>query len=239
MIDEGFYLFFDKEIPAQRELLPAFVVINVSNSFRQDIKNYYMRFEFDSSDKGQHAGLKAVGERKFLEYCRRTRTVLFVCTKSLVELEFALAESVKAVDRFREIISNDGFMFVAEIWDASFFWTGASIQRWFRSRFPLKPKAPKYANPPSVLDLLYEFLESVSHSQDNLLTLKEALPALDSKDQLFVENILGGKNPSDSKQTQDTSARILRALMERTICSEPKCMLTRSCRLPGIDWRSK
>jgi hypothetical protein len=221
MIDEGIYLFFDKEIPAQRELLPNFLVINFSNSFRQHIQNHYMRFELDSSDEDQRAELKAVSERKFNEYCRNTRTVLFVCTKSLVELESALAESVKTVDRFREIISNDGFMFVAEIWDASFFWTGASILRWFRTRFPLKAKATKYAKPPSVLDLLYEFLESVSHSQDNLITLKEKLPVLDNEEQLFIENILSGKNPTDSKRTQDTSARILRTLLDRAFCSEP------------------
>jgi hypothetical protein len=221
MIDEGIYLFFDKEIPARSEVLPTFLVINFSNSFRQDIRNHYMRFEFDSSDKDQRAELQAVSGRKFTEYCRKTRTILFVCTKSLVELEFALAESVQTADRFREIISNTGFMFVAEIWDASFFWTGASIQRWFRSRFPLKPKTTKYAKPPSVLDLLYEFLESVSHSQDNLVTLKETLPVLDKEDQLFIENILSGKNPRDSKPTQDTSARILRTLLGRTFCSEP------------------
>lgn len=221
MIDEGIYLFFAKEFPAQSEFLANFAITNISNNFRQDIKNHFMRFEFDSSDKNQHAELKAVSERQFGEYCRRTRTVLFVCTKSLSELEFALAESVKAADRFREILSDNGFMFVAEIWDASFFWTGASIQRWFRSRFPLRPKTIKYARPPSVLDLLYEFLESVSHSQDNRITLKETLPVLDNADQLFIENILSGKNPRNSKQTQDTSARILRALMDRTFYSQP------------------
>src|SRR3974377_655355 len=130
MIDEGIYLFFDKEISAQGEFVPTFGVVEFSNSFRQDIRNHYMRFELDSSDKEQDAELKAVSARKFIEYCRRTRTVLVVCTRSLVELEFALAESAKTVDRFREMISTNGFMFVAQIWDASFFWTGASIQRW-------------------------------------------------------------------------------------------------------------
>jgi hypothetical protein len=112
-------------------------------------------------------------------------------------------------------------MFVAEIWDASLFWTGASIQRWFKSRFPLNPKATKYGKPPSVLDLLYEFLESISHSQDNLIMLKETLPVLDADDQLFIAHILSGKNPKNSKRTQETSARILRALMGRTFCAEP------------------
>lgn len=216
MLDEGIYWFFDKEILAQGDFLPPFSVIDLSNNFQQDIKNHYMKFAFDSGDKERHDQLKAVSERKFIEYCRRTRTVLFVCAKSLVELELTLAESTMMVERFREIISTDGFMFGAEIWDASFFWTGVSIRRWFRSRFPVTPKALKYAKPPSVLDLLYEFLESVSHSQDNLIALKETLPALETKDQLFVEDILSGKNPKNSKHTQEASARILRALMDKT-----------------------
>jgi len=216
MIDEGMYLFLDNEISAPGEFLPTFAVIEFSHSFHQDIRNHYMRFESDSNDKDQGAELKAVNAHRFIEYCRRTKTVLFVCTKSLLELEFALAESAKTVDRFREITSKNGLMFVAQIWDASFFWTGASVQRWFRSRFPLKPKATKYAKPPSVLDLLYEFLESISHSHDNLITLKETLPVLDGQDRLFIEAILSGKNPRNSKQTQDTSARILRALKDRS-----------------------
>jgi hypothetical protein len=101
--------------------------------------------------------------------------------------------------------------------DASFFWTGASIRRWFKARFPLKPKERKYAKPPSFLDLLYEFLENVPHSQDKLLILKETLLALPEDDRLFVEDILGGKNPKNSNKIQETSARILRVLMDRKV----------------------
>ena len=223
MIDEGIYFFFDKEIATQQAFSPYFGVVKFSNEFLQDIKTHFMRFEVDAGgDEGQRAELRAVGNRKFLEYCGRTRTVLFVCTKSLIELEFALRESAKSVDRFRDIISDNGFMFGAEIWDACFFWTGASIRRWFKSRFPLKPKVKRYAKPPSVLDLLYEFLESVSHSQDNLIILKETIPALENKDQLFIKDILSGKNPKNSKRNRDTSTRILRALMDRTGLTEPK-----------------
>jgi hypothetical protein len=218
MIDEGIYLFFNNDIPSQGEWSTAFSVINLSTQFRQDINNNFMTFESDwRDDEEHHAELKPVSERQFIEYCRRIRIVLFVCTKSLVEFEFALAESPEMVDRFRKIISSNGFMFGAEIWDAGFFWTGASIRRWFKSRFPLKPKRKRYAKPPSVLDLLYEFIESISHSQDNLITMKETLPVLDKKDRLFIESILSGKNPKNSKEAQDKSARILRALMDRTV----------------------
>jgi hypothetical protein len=58
-------------------------------------------------------------------------------------------------------------------------------------------------------------VESVSHSQENLFTLKETLLVLPEKDRLFVEDILDGKNPNNSKESQETSARILRALMDR------------------------
>jgi hypothetical protein len=214
MIDEGIYLFFDNEI----ERAPPFAAMNFSEIFREDIKRRFMRFDFEPSDiEEDQAELKPLSEQDFNKYCRMTRTVIFVCIKSLRELEFALAECAELTDKSRAIISNKGLLFAAEIWDASCFWTGASIRRWFKARFPLKPKEVKYSKPPSVLDLLYEFLESVPHSQDNRLILKETLLKLPEDDRVFVKNILSGKNPKNSKETQETSARILRALMDRKV----------------------
>ena len=216
MLDEGIYLFFDNEISAQGDCSLPFGVINFSKKLLRDITTEFTGSEADPiENEGQDGELKPLSERKFDEHCRKTQTVLFVCIKSLTDLEFALVESDQLVDWFRSTISNKGFLFGVEVWDASFFWTAASIRRWFKTRFPLELKRTRYAKPPSVLDLLYEFLESVSHSQENLFTLKETLLVLPEKDRLFVEDILGGKNPNNSKESQETSARILRALMGR------------------------
>jgi hypothetical protein len=214
MIDEGIYLFFDNEI----ERTPPFAAMNFSEKFRQDIKIRYMRFDFDPSYiEEDKAELKPLIEQNFNKYCRKTKSVIFACINSLRELEFALAECAELTDKTREIISNKGLLFAAEIWDESYFWTGASIRRWFQVRFPLQPKEIKYAKPPSILDLLYEFLESVPNSQDNRLILKETLLKLPQEDRVFVKNILSGNNPKNSKETQETSARILRALVDRKI----------------------
>jgi hypothetical protein len=83
-------------------------------------------------------------------------------------------------------------------------------------RFPAKPpETIRYAKLPTVLDLLYEFLESVSCCHDNLLALKETLSVLSKEDRLFVEGILSGNNRKNSERTQEISARILHALLDR------------------------
>src|SRR3974390_1070638 len=110
MIDEGIYLFFANELSTPQDVLNPFSVVNFSKEFLEDIRTHFMRFDLDASDDDEpHAELKAVTKQKFNEYCGRTRTVLFVCTKSLIEFEFALRESAKAVDVFRDTISNNGF----------------------------------------------------------------------------------------------------------------------------------
>lgn len=213
MIDEGVYLFFDNEKAAQ--VSAPFAVIDLSNRFVRDFKNQYARCGVHSLDNGeQESELKQLSEHKFIEYCGKAKLVLFTCIRSLIDLELGLAESVEMVDRVREIISKDGLLFVAEVWDSTFFWTGASIRRWFETRFPLNPKKVKYAKPPTVIDLLYEFLESVPNSRDNRLTLKETLLVLSTEDRSFVEDILRGRNSKNSKKTQDASARILHALRD-------------------------
>jgi hypothetical protein len=215
MIDEGIYLFFDNETAAQGEFPAPLETIDLSNVFVQDLKNKYMLYgsTFSENDR-QDSELRPLSERKFTEYCGKTRLVLFTCIKSITDLELALLECDEMVGRFREIFSKQSLLFVAENWDATFFWTAASIRRWFRTRFPAKPKEVKYAKPPTVTDLLYEFLESVPRSRDNLLTLKETLLVLSAEDRSFVEDILRGKNPKTSAKAQDASARILRALKD-------------------------
>src|SRR5262249_15446861 len=140
--------------------------------------------------------------------------------RSLTELELALPEDAEMIDITRDIISREGLLFVAEmIGDVNLFWTGASIRRWFKARFPVKPRQPRYAKPPTVIDLLYEFLESIPHSRDNLLILRETLLVLSAEDRTFVEDMLSGKNPKDSAKARDSSARILHALKDRKLKS--------------------
>jgi hypothetical protein len=209
-VDEGIYLFFDNEMAAQGTFFLEEIFL--SDKFAQEFRKQYMRCgEADALDE-QAPELRPLGERKFMEYCGKSKLALFTCTRTLLDLELGLAGDEELVDGFRGIISKESFLFVAEIWDANYFWTGTSIKRWFRARFPLKPKQVKYAKPATVMDLLYEFLESVPGSGDNLLTLKKTLLVLSAEDRSFVEDILRGKNPRNSAKAQDTSARILRAL---------------------------
>jgi hypothetical protein len=220
-MEEGIYLFFDNEITEEESSIP-FEVIDLP-SFEKEFKNEYTRFKNEHANYGvdeQDADLRPLSERKFIEYCDKAKSVLFIYIRSLTELELVLPEDAEMTDITRDIISREGLLFVAEmIGDVNFFWTGASIRRWFRTRFPVKPKEPRYAKPPTVIDLLYEFLESVANSRDNLLALKETLLILSAEDRLFVEDILKGKNPKNSKKAQDTSARILHALKDRMLKS--------------------
>lgn len=207
-VDEGVYLFFDNEMAAQGEFAAD---LAVDLSIVLDFESGYTNLGVHS-----HAELKPLSERKFIEFCGKAKSVLYTYVRSLIDLELDL-DDAEIVDRFREIICNEGLLFVAEIGDANFFWTGASVKRWFKARLPLKPKEMTYAKPPTVIDLLYEFLESVSHSRDNLLTLKETLLVLSDDDRSFVEDILSGKNPKNSAKARDASARILHALKDRML----------------------
>jgi hypothetical protein len=210
MVDEGIYLFFDDEMAAREDFPTPLVDIHLSNKFLREFNKQYMGCGEVSLDDE----LRPLSERKFIEYCGKAKLVLFTCTRTLTELKFSLAGRGELVEELREIISRESLLFVAEIWDANCFWTGASVKRWFGARFPLKPKEVKYAKPATVMDLLYEFLESVPDSGDNLLTLKKTLLVLSAEDRSFVEDILRGKNPKNSAKAQDTSARILRALKD-------------------------
>jgi len=221
-MEEGIYLFFDNEITEEEASSIPFEVIDLPR-FEEEFKNEYTRFKNEQAncdvDK-QHAELRPLSERKFIEHCDKAKSALFIYIRSLSELELVLPEDAETVDITRDIISREGLLFVAEmIGDVNCFWTGASIRRWFKARFPIKPKQPSYAKPATVIDLLYEFLESVSHSRDNLLTLRETLLVLSTEDRSFVEDILSGRNPKDSPKTRDSSTRILHALKDRTLKS--------------------
>jgi hypothetical protein len=219
MLEEAIYLFLDHEFSAQEKCACCFGVIDPSSKFLQDIENHFVRFEFDASQSDETGvELKPLSRRKLVQNLKKTKTVLLANEKTLLELEFALRESDELVGKFREVFCNEGLLFLVENWDASYFWTGASIRRWFNARFPRVPKKVRYAKPPSVLDLLYEFLESVPQSPDRLLTLKKAFSLLSAEDRSFVDGMLSGKRPKqDSKDIQETSARILHALREMNV----------------------
>lgn len=218
MLEEAIYLFLDSEFSAREECACCFGVIDPSSKFLQDIENHFVRFEFDASENNEiGAELKPLSRRKLVQNIKKTKTVLLANERSLLELEFALRDSDE-VDKFREVFCNKGLLFLVENWDASYFWTGASIRRWFNARFPREPKKARYAKPPSILDLLYEFLESVPQSPDRLVTLKKAFLLLSAEDRSFVDGLLRGKRPEqDSKEIQEISARILHALKEMNV----------------------
>jgi hypothetical protein len=220
MVDEGIYLFFEKEISAEGECVP-FWVIAPSDKFSQfDKLSQWFKMNFSEIECAapevdeDRPALRPLTRRQFAKCATKIKTILFVPAGSFLDLEFALTESVELVDAFRTPAFDNGLLFGVETFDANCFWTGSSIRRWFNTRFPLKPKAIKYAKPPSVLDLLYEFLEEIPNSQDNRLALDKTLSALSKEDRSFVENMLSGRVPKNSKKTQETSARILRALKE-------------------------
>jgi|SRR5262245_623176 len=219
MLEEAIYLFLDHESSAREESACCFAVIDPSSKFLQDIENHFVRFEFDASESDEiGAVLKPLSRRKLVRSIKKTKTVLLANERSLLELEFALRESNELVDKVREIFCDRGLLFLVENWDASYFWTGASVRRWFDARFPREPKKARYAKPPSILDLLYEFLESVPQSPDRLVTLKKAFLLLSAEDRSFVDGLLSGKRPKqDSKEVQETSARILHALKEMNV----------------------
>jgi len=219
MLEEAIYLFLDSEFSAHEECACCFGVIDPSSKFLQDIENHFVRFEFDTGESDEiGAELKPLSKRKLVQSLKKTKTVLLANEKSLLELEFSLREFDELVGKFREVFCNKGLLFLVENWDASYFWTGASIRRWFDARFPREPQKVRYAKPPSILDLLYEFLESVPQSSDRLLTLKKALLHLSGEDRSFIEDLLSGKRPKqDSKEIQETSARILHALKEMNV----------------------
>jgi len=212
MLDEGIYLFFDNDcVPAHEDGLASAVAVTVE--FMRDMKSHFMRGETNASEGDKP--LKPLGERAFRRHCRTTRAVRYVCVNSFLALELGLSESVEAADCFRDIVSINGFMFGAEVWDATCFWTGASIRRWFKSRFPAAPETKRHARTPSVLDLLYEFLEDIQCRPDDLVVLKQTIPALAAEDRLLVDDMLRGKDPGNSKRAEAAGARVLRAVMDR------------------------
>jgi hypothetical protein len=219
MLEEALYLFLDHGFSAHAESAACFEVIDPSSKFRQDIENHFARFEFDASESDETgAELKPLSRRKFLQNTKKTKTVLLTDQRSLLELEFSLRESGELIDQFREVFCNEGLLFLVENWDASYFWTGASTRRWFNARFPREAKKARYAKPPSILDLLYEFLESIPQSPDRLLTLKKALLRLSAEDRSFIDGLLSGKRPKqDPKEIQETSARILHAIKDMSV----------------------
>jgi hypothetical protein len=219
MLEEAIYLFLENEFSAQEKCACCFGVIDPSSKFLQDIENHFVRFEFDAAESDEAgAELKPLSKRKLVESIKRTKTVFLANEKTLLELEFALRESDELIDKYREVFCNKGLLFLVENWDASYFWSGASIGRWFNARFPRVPKKVRYAKPPSVLDLLYEFLESVPQSPDRLVTLKKAFSRLSAEDRSFLDGLLSGNRPKqDSKELQETSTRILHALKEMNV----------------------
>src|SRR5262245_52722375 len=219
MLEEAIYLFLDHEFSAHGECACCFGVIDPSSKFLQDIENKFGRFEFDTSENDEiDAELKPLSRRQLVQSIKKTKTVLLADEKSLLELEFALRESGELVETFREVFCHGGLLFLVENWDASQFWTGASIKRWFSARFPRETKKARYAKPPSILDLLYEFLEGLPQSPDGLVTLKKTLLQLSPEDRSFVDSLISGKRPKrDSKEIQETSARILHALKEMNV----------------------
>lgn len=214
MIQEGIYLFFESEITDKDD---PFHCADLSDRFLREIKRIFMMDAFDQAEVDELAAeLRPLNERKFNQCCKQIKAVSFIPIRSFFELESALGQSPEIADDLRDAIFNNGLLFALENWDVSCFWTGGSVKRWFKARFPAKPPEKiKYAKPPTVLDLLYEFLESVSRCHDNLLALKETLSVLSKEDRLFVEGILSGNNPKNSEKTQEISARILHALLDR------------------------
>jgi hypothetical protein len=219
MLEEAIYLFLDSGFSADAECASCFAVIDPSSKFLRDIENHFVRFEFDAIESDEiGAELKPLSRRKLAQDMKKTKTVLLADEKSLLKLEFALRESGELIDQFREVFCNEGLLFLVENWDASWFWTGASIRQWFNARFPREAKKTRYAKPPSILDLLYEYLESAPQSPDRLLALKRAFLLLSADDRSFVDDLLSGKKPKrDSKEIQETSARILHALKEMSV----------------------
>jgi len=219
MLEEAIYLFLDHEFSADGECACCFAVIDRSGKFLQDIESHFSRFEFDASESDEiDTELKPLSRRKLVQNVKKTKTVLLANEKSLLDLEFALRESGELVEQFREVFCHRGLLFLVENWDASQFWTGASIKRWFSARFPRETKKARYAKPPSILDLLYEFLESLPQSPDRLVTLKKTLFLLSPEDRSFIDDLISGKRPKqDSKEIQETSARILHALKEMNV----------------------
>ena len=217
MLEEAIYLFLDNEFSIQEECCLA--VIDRSSKFLQDIEDHFVRFEFDGSGGDEtDVELKPLSRRKLLQDIKNTKMVLLANERTLLKLEFALRESDDQVEMFREVFCNKGLLFLVENWDASWFWTGSSVGRWFNARFPREPKEVRYAKPPSVLDLLYEFLESIPESPDRLVTLRKALLRLSAEDRSFLDGLLSGRRPKkDSKGIQETSARILYALKEMNL----------------------
>ena len=216
MLDEGLYLFFASEIADQGEFSYPFYTIEYSRRLVQEVEN-----EFAGSRHGgeseQDEDLKRLGRGQFKQCCGNIKTIGFAPVRTFFDLESALADDAQLTDGFREAVTNKGLLFAFENGDAIYFWSGASIKRWFEVRFPREAKKIRYAKPASVLDLLYEFLESVARSPDNFVALKETLTALSQEDRSFVEGILSGKTPKNSKKTQEMSERILRAIKERKV----------------------
>src|SRR5215510_2824514 len=217
MLEEAIYLFLDNEFRIHDE--SCFAVIDPSSRFLQDIESHFVQFEFEGGRRDEtDTELKPLSRRKLLQSIKKTKTVLLANERILSEVEFGLREFDELVDQYREVFCNKGLLFLVENWDSSWFWTGASIGRWFNARFPLEPKIVRYAKPPSILDLLYEFLESIPQSPDRLLSLKKALSHLSAEDRSFIDGLLSGKRPKrDSKEIQETSARILYALKEMNV----------------------
>lgn len=212
MLEEGIYLFFDNDVPVRADHVTS--AVDPGAPFMQTLKSRFAR-DFDPEPVEDPDGLKPLGRRAFERHCARTRAVRFVCIRSFLELGMALSESAEAADRFRDVIANDGFMFGAEVFDASRFWTGASIRRWFRSHFPPEPKAKRCARPASVLDLLNEFLEGARYRPDDLVAVKETMAAVGAEERLLLQDMLRGNDPGKSKKTEAAAARILTALADR------------------------
>jgi hypothetical protein len=220
--DEGIYLFFDNEISEPNGETSAgetrcfpFYVIELDNKKLARLKSDFAQSEPDERERDEwQPELVPLKTRQFAKCAGKIRTLLFVPVKALFLLKDALSGEREMIDIFRETLFDNGLLFAAEMWDVKSFWTGDSMRRWFRIHFPLEPKQKRYAKPPTVLDLLYEFLETSSGSQDDRLALKEALARLASEDRSFVEKLLNGESPKKSKITEEISTRILRALKQ-------------------------
>jgi hypothetical protein len=177
MIDEGIYLFFDNEISAGGKCCFPFEVIVRSDKYAQFdkiaqcFKMSFSELERAAREEGEdRSELSPLTRRRFAECYRKTKTILFVPIKSFLEL--ALGLSADLVDVLRETMFRNRLLFGVETFDGSCFWTGSSIRRWFNDRFPREPKKIRYARPPSVLDLLYEFLEETPYSYDTRIALR-------------------------------------------------------------------
>src|SRR5262245_18546349 len=135
MLEEAIYLFLDNEFSIHEEC--CFAVVDPSSRFLQDIESHFVRFEFDGS-RGDETDteLKPLSRRKLLQSIKKTKMILLANERILSEVEFALREFDELVDQYREVFSNKGLLFLVENWDASWFWTGASIGRWFNAVAP-------------------------------------------------------------------------------------------------------